>query len=202
MRDFDYELKKFSFFNFANRYALVLIAVIVISFFLQFYRPYIIALILIPQLVPTQPWRLVTHIFLHGSFSHLFFNILFMLFFAPRLEEIIGSKKFLALFFLCGAIAGLGQSLAAPLIPSLGASGALSGVLGCLAVLRPRTQVLLYFVIPLRITHMVVIFAAIDFISAVFLGNVSPIAHVAHLSGLFAGVLFGVWYKNSFNRYS
>ena len=177
---------------FTGNYSFLLMFLISVSFVLQLLLPgYTARLILNPVLVLDRPWTLVTHIFLHGSFEHFFFNMLFFVFFGPVLERRIGSKKFLIIFFLAGVIAGLGWCLTS-VSPALGASGALSGIFATLAVLMPRMKVYLFFFIPLEMWMAVIFFALIDFM---LIGSGDTIAHTAHLSGLFFGLLAGYYLK-------
>jgi membrane associated rhomboid family serine protease len=183
---------------FAGNYSFLLMFLISISFVLQLLIPsYTAYLILNPVLVVERPWTLVTHIFLHGSFEHFFLNMLFFVFFGPVLERRIGSMKFLIIFFLAGIIAGLGWCLTA-VTPVLGASGALSGIFATLAVLMPRLKVYLFFFIPLEMWMAVILFALIDFM---LIGSGDTIAHTAHLSGLFFGLLAGYYLKGTTARY-
>jgi len=181
--------------TFSGNYSFVLLVLISISFVLQYLIPgYEELLILIPTLVMQRPWTLITHIFLHGSFEHLFFNMLFFLFFGPVLERKIGSSKFLLIFFLSGIVAGIGWSLTS-VNPALGASGALSGIFATLAVLMPRMKIYFFFLIPLEMWMAVILFALIDFL---MIGSCDMIAHTAHLSGLFFGLLAGMSLKRTF----
>jgi membrane associated rhomboid family serine protease len=192
--------KKFNaniFDIFSHNYSYLLLFLISISFFLQLVipRPYYTELLILdPPLVMERPWTLVTHIFLHGGFEHFFFNMLFFIFFGPLLERKIGSTKFLLIFFLSGIFAGIGWSLTSA-YPALGASGALMGIFATLAVLMPRMRVYFFFLIPMEIWMVVVLFALFDFI---ILGSGDMIAHTAHLSGLFFGLVAGMWLKKTF----
>jgi membrane associated rhomboid family serine protease len=178
--------------SFSGNYSFLLMFIMALSFLLQLLIPsYTDRFMLVPRLVLERPWTLVTHIFLHGSFEHFFFNMLFFVFFGPFLERKIGSAKFLLIFFISGIVAGIGWSLTA-VNPALGASGALSGIFATLAVLMPRLRVYLFFVIPLEIWLAVILFAFIDF---VMIGSGDMIAHTAHLSGLFFGLLAGLSLK-------
>lgn len=180
--------------SFSGNFSFLLMLIIALSFFLQVLIPgYTDRFILVPRLVLERPWTLVTHIFLHGSFDHFLFNMLFFVFFGPFLERKIGSTKFLLIFFIAGIVAGIGWSLTA-VNPALGASGALSGIFATLAVLMPRLRVYLFFVIPLEIWLAVILFALIDFL---MIGSGDMIAHTAHLSGLFFGLFAGLILKRS-----
>jgi membrane associated rhomboid family serine protease len=183
---------------FTGNYSFLLMFLISVSFVLQLLIPsYTAHLILNPVLVLERPWTLVTHIFLHGSFEHFFFNMLFFVFFGPVLERRIGSMKFLLIFFLAGIIAGIGWCLTA-VTSALGASGALSGIFATLAVLMPRMKVYLFFFIPLEMWMAVIFFALIDFM---LIGSGDMIAHTAHLSGLFFGLLAGYTLKGKTAQY-
>lgn len=96
------------------------------------------------------------------------------------------------IFFASGVIAGIGHSLTS-ITPVLGASGALYGVFGALAVIEPRMTVYVYF-IPMKISMAVVLFALMDFL---LIGSGDMIAHAAHLSGLLVGLIAGVNLKKS-----
>ena len=180
---------------FAGNYSFLILFLISISFVLQLLipRPYYTELLILnPTLVMERPWTLVTHLFLHGSFEHFFINMLVFFFFAPVLERKIGSSKFLLIFFLAGIFAGIGWSLTS-VSPAVGASGALMGIFATLAVLMPRMRVYLFFIVPLEIWVVVILFALYDFF---MIGSGDMIAHTAHLSGLFFGLLAGMWLKS------
>ncbi|MCZ7392502.1 MAG: rhomboid family intramembrane serine protease [Candidatus Methanoperedens sp.] len=176
-----------------SNYSLTILTVIIASFFLQYIIPgYFSYLALSPLDVPSRPWILVTHMFLHDGPFHLLFNMMFLFFFGPELERRIGGRRFLAVFFLSGIVAGIGYSLWTGLIlqsngPAVGASGALMGIFACLAVLAPHIQVYIYF-IPMKITYALIMFALLDLF---FFGSGDAIAHSAHLSGVIAGLLMG-----------
>jgi membrane associated rhomboid family serine protease len=149
-------------------------------------------LALIPAILFERPWTIVTYMFVHLTFDHLFWNMLFLFFFGPALEQRIGEKMFLGIYLLSGVVAALAQVLILSgidsFIPMVGASGALFGILGCLAIIAPEIRVLLFFVIPLSIRWAVVLFALVDFLS---LGSLDNVAHMAHIAGLFVGLAFG-----------
>jgi len=113
--------------------------------------------------------------------------MLFLFFFATNLERLVGERKFLAIYIVSGIVAGAAQMLVTGGF-SYGASGALYGVLGCLAVIAPQTRVLLFFVIPMGIRAAVLLFALIEFMS---LGSMDGIGHMAHLAGILVGLAYG-----------
>jgi membrane associated rhomboid family serine protease len=176
-----------------SNYSLTIVTLIIVSFFLQYIIPgYFSYLALSPLDVFSRPWTLVTHMFLHSGPVHLLFNMMFLFFFGPELERRIGGRRFLAVFFLSGIVAGIGYSVWTGLIlqsngSAVGASGALMGIFACLAVLAPHIQVYIYF-IPMKITYALILFALLDLL---FFGSGDAIAHSAHLSGVIAGLVMG-----------
>jgi membrane associated rhomboid family serine protease len=144
-----------------------------------------------PRLLEDRPWTLITHMFVHASFDHLFWNMLFLFFFGTELERRVGEGRFIIIYFLSGVVAALAQIFVFPGV-LVGASGALYGVLGCLALIAPEIRVLVFFVIPLSIRWAVVLFALIDLL---MMGSADSIAHLAHISGLFVGLAFGYFLR-------
>jgi len=140
-----------------------------------------------PYFVMQRPWTLITNIFVHFDFFHLFFNMLILFFFGINLERLVGDRKFLEIYILSGIAAGVAQMfMTGGFI--YGASGALYGVMGCLAVIAPQIRVLLFYAIPVSIRMAVLIFAFIEYIS---LGNMDGIGHMAHLAGILVGLAYG-----------
>jgi len=143
----------------------------------------------------SQPYRFVTSIFLHGSFSHLIFNLFALIMFGLILESLIGSKKFLILFFAAGIFSSL---ITVNFYPSsLGASGAIYGIIGALTIIRPLMTVWA-FSLP-----MPMFIAAIIWISLSFIGVFSPMdntGHIAHLAGIFSGIIFGLYFKLHYRK--
>ncbi len=134
-----------------------------------------------------RPWTLLTHMFVHANFDHLFWNMVVLFFFGMELERRVGEKKFLQIYILSGIVAASAQMMIAG-GTMVGASGALYGVMGCLAIIAPEISVLLFFVIPVSIRSAVVLYALIDFLS---LGSADNIAHMAHIAGLLVGLAYG-----------
>lgn len=175
-------------------YSLYLLVATFIVFFLQLLVPnFTQQLALTPAHIMQQPWTLVTSIFLHGGFLHIFLNMFALLIFGPLLEARLGWKKFLVLYFLAGIAGNVAYAVTAsnPLIPALGASGAVYGILGALAVLEPNMMIFMWFV-PMPMKYAVVVWVALNFFGTFGETN---IAYWAHLAGLFLGLGFAKYFS-------
>ena len=147
-----------------------------------------------------RPWTLVTSVFAHGGFLHIFFNGMVFLSFGPVLEARIGGKKFLMLFLGSGILAGLAQlAFTEPEAVLLGASGAILGVLGALTVFAPQLPVLLFFFVPLKLWMATIGFGILSVVLAV-LEVGGSIANVAHFAGLIIGLAYGYKLKRDERR--
>ena len=170
-------------------YALWLSLICVGIFLLQIIFPVFTDIFILNEQSFVQPWRFVSAVFLHGSLIHLLYNLFALALFGSILEKFIGSKRFLWIFFLSGIFANI---IAVNFYSSsLGASGAVYGILGCLALLRPGMMVWAFgFPMPMFI-------AAILWVGGAVLGIFMPsnIGHVAHLSGILVGFLFGLFLR-------
>lgn len=144
--------------------------------------------------VLTEPWLLITSVFLHGSFEHLFFNMFALALFGFILERIIGSKRFILVFLVSGIVASIGSAAFYP--ASLGASGAIFGIMGTLTVLRPKMYVWVMGV-PMPMFIAAILWAAIDLV-----GMFAPtgIANAAHLVGLGSGLVIGLYLRKKFKK--
>lgn len=166
------------------------------------------------------PWQIVTHMFMHGGFWHIFFNMYTFLIFGMALERSLGSKRFLIFYFATGlgaAALHLGveylqaQSLMSQIAanssqaltayhnllstPTLGASGAVYGVLIGFAMLYPDTMLTLLFPpISLKAKWFIAIFAVIELCTGVF-GTNDGVAHFAHLGGMLFGFLLILYWR-------
>lgn len=137
------------------------------------------------------PWQFLTAVFLHGSTTHLLYNLFALALFGLILEGIIGSRNFLSLFILSGILANIISFWWYP--NALGASGAIMAVIGCLAVLRPGMTVWA-FSLPMPMFIAAIIWAAGSFLGMFGFGDQS-VGYLAHLSGIFIGVAYGVLLK-------
>lgn len=139
-----------------------------------------------------QVWRFVTYQYLHGGVWHIFFNMLVLYFLGSLMEQRWGQKKFLLLYTLFGvAGAGLYSVLVAVKVfgsgPMIGASGSVLGLIGACAVAAPQVKVLLFFMFPVPIRTVAILFGAIYLLSV--MGSENP-ADACHLGGLAMGALW------------
>jgi membrane associated rhomboid family serine protease len=171
-------------------WVLRLILANVALYFLQQTTPAVTdALILVPALVLSRPWTLLTYMFLHGSASHIFFNMLSFWFFGPRLESQLGGRAFLGLYFTSGIMGAVLSFFFAPHSPVLGASGAVFGVLLGYAWFWPHDKMLIWGVLPVEARWMVVAMTLLSLFGGFGYGD-GGIAHFAHLGGFAGGYLF------------
>lgn len=155
-------------------------------------------LVLVPAAVLARPWTPFTYMWLHAGIGHLFFNMLALYFFGPRLEQRMGSTHFLALYLVSG-LGGAALSFVNPLAPGViprtgivGASGAIYGVMLAFAMVWPQERVMIWGIIPLEVRLMVLLTAAYA-MWAGFSGASSGTAHFAHLGGYVGAWLYLAW---------
>ena len=137
-------------------------------------------------------WQLLTYQFMHANFTHILFNMFMLWMFGMEIENIMGSKKFLIFYLLCGFGAGLLQLFLAPLFeggmgPTIGASGAVFGVMIAFAMYFPDRYVFIYFLIPVKAKYLIAFLVIIEFMSV---GNQSFVAHLAHIGGAITALFF------------
>jgi membrane associated rhomboid family serine protease len=153
-------------------------------------------------MVPSE-LTLITSLFLHGGFWHLIGNMLFLWVFGDNIEDAMGHRRFVAFFLLCGLLASLVHVWADPSseVPTIGASGAISGVLGAYFVLHPKARiwVLLLSVIPMQLPTYAVIggWVAFNLFNAVMVDSAaSGVAWWAHIGGFVAGAAMIRFFKH------
>jgi membrane associated rhomboid family serine protease len=138
------------------------------------------------------PWQVATYAFLHGSFEHLFFNMLGLWMFGSELERIWGEKRFLQFYAASVLAAALAQLVVTAVMgsvyPTVGASGGLFGLLFAFAVMFPNRVILLFFVIPMKARYLVALYGLLELYQGVYVMN-SGVAHFAHLGGMVGGFL-------------
>ena len=132
-------------------------------------------------------WQLVTYMFVHGSPWHLFLNMFALIMFGRSIERALGTREFLLFYFFCGIMGGLVHYLYYALqgaiigVPVIGASGAIYALLFLSSVLFPSAQVLLFFIIPIKMPYLVLFYIAIEVFSQVY-GIANGVAHLLHLT--------------------
>ena len=136
-------------------------------------------------------WQIATYLFLHGGFGHLFWNMFSLWMFGSELERYWGSKEFLRFFLITGIGAGLLSIAFQPfsLIPTIGASGAVYGVLMAYGLMFPERMMYLWFLFPVKVKYFVAFLGIVTFYSALSSPG-GPIAHMAHLGGMVFGFLY------------
>lgn len=169
-----------------------------------------------------RPYQIVTHMFMHGSFGHLFFNMFGLFMFGKMIETVWGPKRFLIFYLSCGLVAALAQvghyiydywavdhmvlpaelyeqyQLRLRMAYTVGASGAIMGIFAAFAFLFPNTELVIFPIpVPIKAKFAVAIMAAIDFFGGVY-STGGGIAHFAHLGGLAMGfILVLIWNKTN-----
>jgi len=161
-------------------------------------------------------WQVITHMFMHGGFWHIFFNMYTLFIFGTVLERAIGSRKFLVFYFITGlgavalhtgveylqalSYASSGNTAALQALymtPTVGASGAIYGVLIGYAMMYPDSILTLIFPpVSLKAKWFVLIFAGIELLTGVT-GTADGVAHFAHLGGMLIGWLLMLYWKKS-----
>ena len=157
-------------------------------------------------------YQLVTYMFLHANFAHILFNMFALWMFGRTLEMELGTKRFLIYYFVCGIGAALFQMAVGQIdisrlaagsadymmymkIPTVGASGAVFGLLLAFGMMHPNAVIMLLIPpIPIKAKWFVVIYGAIELFFGIS-GRMDSIAHFAHLGGMFWGWLLLLWWR-------
>jgi membrane associated rhomboid family serine protease len=169
----------------------------VVLYVLTFHTPLGFSLLsafaLIPKMVVSggRIWQLFTYMFLHGGLLHLLFNMFILWMFGSELERYFGSKEFFKYYCVTGVGAGILTWLTSfnSVVPVVGASGAIYGLLLAFGITFPNRLVYLWFFVPIKAKHLVVVFGLFEFIAAISTTS-SGIAHFAHLGGMLVGFLY------------
>lgn len=142
---------------------------------------------LTPAQFPSEPWTIVTNMFVHAGLWHILGNMLMLYFFGSYVLGLVGEAKFLLVYFAAGLLGNIGfLLLGSDFATAVGASGALYGIMGALAVMRPRLKVLIWFLVPVDLWIVVIIGALI----------ISPgVAWQAHIGGLLLGLAAGFYFR-------
>ena len=140
-------------------------------------------------------WQPVTYMFLHGGGTHLFFNMFALWMFGAEIENYWGTRQFNIYYFVCGigaAVINLIATVGDP-YPTVGASGAIYGVLLAFGMMFPDRYIFLYFLFPVKAKYFIAGYAFIEFISGFgsrAMGSGSNVAHFAHLGGMLIGFIY------------
>jgi hypothetical protein len=173
--------------------ALILAAINVVAFVVQAsVSGFTDAFVLVSSDAAARPWILLTSMFLHSGTYHLLGNIFALGLFGLMLENIIGSRKFLAVYFVSGRVASSASVFFYD--ASLGASGAIFGVLGMHTALRPQLVVYTYGA-PMPMIAAAGFWLLLDLLGVFYPTNV---ANVAHIAGLFFGALVGIFMRKNY----
>ena len=184
-----------------------------------------------------RPHQIITHLFMHGSFTHLFFNMFALWMFGKILENIWGQKKFLIYYMITGigaaaihlifcqyqiinisnqipdlvniAIEGkynpsipLSKKLTQLIItPTVGASGAVFGLLLAFGMLFPNALLYLYFAIPIKAKYFVIGYGLIELYAGISNNPADNVAHFAHLGGMIFGFFLIKYWKNDMTTF-
>lgn len=149
-----------------------------------------------------QIWQVISYQFMHGGFSHIFFNMFMLWMFGNEIENIMGSKKFLIFYLLSGIGAALFQVILGPMLSNqlaftIGASGAVYGVMIAFAMFFPDRQIYVYFLFPVKAKYLIAFLILIEFMAV---GDMSFVAHLAHIGGALTAFIFIMLdKKNNFN---
>jgi membrane associated rhomboid family serine protease len=147
-----------------------------------------------------RPWQLVTYAFMHGGVTHILFNMIALYMFGGTIERTFGTRNFVVYYFVCAIVAAVAQLLVLnyfspeKFFPTLGASGAIFGLLLAFGMLYPHEKVMLLFLpVPMPAWLFVIGYAAVELVMGVT-GTQAGVAHFAHLGGMLGGfVLIQYW---------
>ena len=144
-------------------------------------------------------WQLVSYGFMHGGFTHIFFNMFALYMFGGAIERTFGSRNFTVYYFVCMIVAALAQLVIVKyythgFAPTLGASGAVFGLLLAFGMLYPQEKLMLIFLpIPIPAWLFVIGYALVELVLGVT-GTQAGVAHFAHLGGMVGGyVMIQYW---------
>lgn len=200
--------------------ALVILGITVVVYFLQMQaqidaiRLFALWPLATPDQVPSEiglvnsgfaPWQLVSYGFLHGGFAHLFFNMFALYMFGLPIERAWGTRRFLIFYFVCLVGAGLVQlavaALAGEVYPTIGASGAVFGLLLAFGMMYPNSRIMLLIPpIPMKAKYFVIGYGLLTLVFGMT-GMMPGIAHFAHLGGMLFGLgMILYWGRQDFLR--
>lgn len=144
--------------------------------------------------------------FLHGGLFHLLGNMLYLWIFGNNVEDAMGRLRFIVFYLLCGAVASMAHAISTPhsIVPMIGASGAVSGILGAYVLLYPKARVLTlftlgFFVRMIEVPAMMVLgfWFVFQFLNALIVKDAGGVAWYAHIGGFLAGMVLIIVFKRS-----
>lgn len=147
-----------------------------------------------------EPWQLVTYGFMHGDLMHLALNMFGLAMFGPEVERLLGARRFVAYWFVCLVVAAFAQLAVVSFgngefYPTVGASGAVYGLLAAGAMLFPhRVLYLLFPPVEIKARTLAILMAAAELMHGV-LGTLAGVAHFAHLGGMLGGVVLILYWR-------
>ena len=147
-----------------------------------------------------QWWTLVTSIFLHATPQHIILNMLALFFFGSIVEKELGPKKFLLIYLVSGVlgnliiVAGTYLGLGSATIPTIGASGAVFGIMGTAMIIKPLEFVFYPYIVPIPLIIVAFLYTIVNLVSFIYIlstGTASDISYISHIGGLLSGIYFG-----------
>lgn len=152
---------------------------------------------LIPALVISEFkfWQVFTYMFLHGDIWHIFLNMFILMNFGMMIEQIWGPKKFIGYYLFCGVGAGIFITIISLITGSgftgatIGASGAIFGLLLAFAIFFPDLEILVFFIIPLKAKYFILLYGGIELYFEIS-GAQPQISHLGHLGGIVFGLIY------------
>ena len=193
------------FSSWTLRLAIINFIVFIAAMLISLFYPQIINLLALqPSTFLSKPWTIITSMFMHANSFHIIANMLSLLFLGGFLERIIGKKRFIWFYLISGIagsilyilnfyITGTGD------IPAVGASGAIFGLGGMLAVVTPRMPVYIMFIpVAMPMWFGVTLSLALLWLLSVTAGL--PIGNLAHLGGLLAGLGYAIYLRTKYKR--
>ena len=169
----------------------LLLANVAVYFFTVTFPPLadILALRVHPIALLLRPWTIVTYMFVHAGLGHLFFNMLGLFFFGPRLEAKLGNRRFLNLYFLSGITGGVLSFFFSMGTIIVGASGAVFGVFMGFAMFWPKDSIYIWGIFPIQARWLVGIMTGLTLWGG-FGGGQDGVAHFAHMGGFLGAYLY------------
>ena len=166
----------------------------VLVFFLQktVLAPFLGYVVFQPRFILQAPWTLLTYMFLHGDLMHILFNMLSLFFFGPRVESMMGTRRFGIMYFLAGITGALLSMLLAPNAALIGASAGVFGVMMGFAHYWPHEVIYIWGIIPVPARLLVILTTIMAYWMGVT-GGGGNVAHFAHLGGYAGAFLYLIW---------